>query len=251
VAPAARPAPGADPEAVTDRSARAAPKPAVPPRPIPANALPQPSPAAGERRPRDTQPRPSSLRPWPPHGLVLGLLGLVASLGLLAVLWSLSPRRGASPAATPGATPATPAAGEDPATASPGRPFALFYDANSLYLLNLSENEGPITPIAFERLDDQGQPVNRFDGSRWAEFHATTQPGWCMRIEILESPPYLEPPECVRGYLSTRTPVRGDPVIFWTPAEGSDQFRVLWNEAEVGRCDIAAGLCRVYLPASD
>ena len=30
--------------------------------------------------------------------------------------------------------------------------------------------------------------------------------------------------------------------------EGSPEFRVLWDEQEVGRCEIAAGLCRVYLP---
>jgi hypothetical protein len=184
------------------------------------------------------------LRSRPRRGLVLGLLGLAASLVLIAAVWSFGPRLGS---ARPNATPI---GGGDPSAAPPGRPFALFYDANSFYLLNLSESEGPIAPIAFERLDAQDQPANRFDGSRWAEFHETTRPGWCMRIEILESPPYLQPLECVRGYLSTRTPVRGDPVIFWTPAEGSEQFRVLWNEAEVGRCDIAAGLCRVYLPAS-
>jgi hypothetical protein len=129
-----------------------------------------------------------------------------------------------------------------------GRPFVLFYNDNSLYLLNLSQTGSEIAPIAFERLNAQGQPVERFDGESWAEFYPTLQPGWCMRLEILDSPPYLAPPECFQGYLSTRTPQRGDPVIFWTPREGSQEFRVLWNEREIGRCAIAAGLCRIFLP---
>jgi hypothetical protein len=129
-----------------------------------------------------------------------------------------------------------------------GRPYALFYNENSFYLLNLSQSSTDINPIAFERLNAEGQPVERFDGERWAEFYPTLSPGACMRIEILDSPPYLQPPECFEGYLSTRTPQRSEPVIFWTAREGSDQFRVLWNEQEVARCVIAAGLCRVYLP---
>ena len=73
-----------------------------------------------------------------------------------------------------------------------------------------------------------------------------------MVIEILSSPSYLRPPECTKGYLSTRTPTRDDSVVFWTAKEGSQQFRVLWiverQEEEVARCEIGAGTCEVFFP---
>jgi hypothetical protein len=197
-----------------------------------ASAL-RPSPPPLAAPPRPTQPRPAATR-TPARVLGWGLAAGLALVGLAALALALAP--GARGGSRPGGPPPS------------GRPFVLLYDPNSFYLLNLSETESDITPIAFERLDAAGQPVNRFEGARWAEFFATTKPGWCMRIEILDSPAYLQPPECFQGYLSTRTPVRDDPVVFWTPQPDSTQFRVLWDGEEVGRCEIGAGLCRVFLP---
>lgn len=133
-----------------------------------------------------------------------------------------------------------------------GKRFVLYYDDNSLYLLNLSDSVVSIYSVAFERLDAASTPLNRFDGWRWAQFYPNSKPEWCMRIEILGSASYLRPPECSKGYLSTRTPTRDDPVVFWTAKEGSPQFRVLWKEGdkeeEVARCEIAVGTCEVFFP---
>jgi len=134
-----------------------------------------------------------------------------------------------------------------------GKLFKLFYDDNSFYLLNLSDSTIPISWIAFERLGADDVPLNRFNGSRWAEFYANSVPGRCVALRILGSPEYLDPPECGHNYfLSLRTPTRQDPTIFWTTLEGSHEFRILWREGgqdeEIARCEITAGTCEVFLP---
>jgi serine/threonine protein kinase len=134
-----------------------------------------------------------------------------------------------------------------------GKRFMLFYDDNSLYLLNLSNATVPINWIAFERLGADDAPLNRFNGTRWAEFYANSVPGRCVALRILGSSEYLDPPECGHNnFLSLRTPTRDDPVVFWTTMEGSHQFRVLWREGgqdeELARCEIGAGVCEVFLP---
>lgn len=134
-----------------------------------------------------------------------------------------------------------------------GKRFLIFYDDNSLYFLNLSTSNVPINWVAFERLSDSDQPLNRFNGTRWAEFYATSLPDRCMALRILGSPSYLDPPECGHNnFLSLRTPTRDDSTVFWTTQGGSHQFRVLWREGgideEVARCEIAAGVCEVFLP---
>ena len=135
-----------------------------------------------------------------------------------------------------------------------GKRFMLYYDENSFYLLNLSNSVVPINWVAFERLSDSDEPLNRFDGSRWGEFYADSKPTWCMALMILESASHLDPEECGHDnlFLSVRTPTRKDPMVFWTAVEGSHQFRVLWREGgqdeEVARCEIGAGTCEAFFP---
>ena len=124
----------------------------------------------------------------------------------------------------------------------------LYYDSNSFYILQVTGDKMSISSVAFERLDTMGVPTNSFSGQRWAEFYPTIKVGVCMRIEILGSTPYLDPAQCNNQYVVTRTPNRDDPGIFWTPLEGSSQFRVLWNKEEVARCEIAAQVCEVFFP---
>jgi len=90
--------------------------------------------------------------------------------------------------------------------------------------------------------------LNRFDGWHWARYYSTIMPGRCMRAEISGSASFLRPPQCNNLYNSRISATRSDDFIFWTAREGSYQFRVLWNEREVTRCEIAAGVCDVFLP---
>ncbi|MCP4542644.1 MAG: serine/threonine protein kinase, partial [Chloroflexi bacterium] len=129
-----------------------------------------------------------------------------------------------------------------------GRHFVVYYDDNSLYLLNNSEGNSQVAPLAFERLDASGVPLNRFEGWRWTRYYSTIMPGRCMRAEISDSASFLRPSQCNNRYNSSVSATRNDDYVFWTAQEGSYQFRVLWNEKEVARCEIAAGVCDVFLP---
>ena len=198
---------------------------------------------------------------------LIGLLGTISvTLISLFVNRSTAPQPTAGPATA--ATSETPAltttqATEPPVATSPGavptvkypdgKLFRIFYDENSFYLLNLSNTAISISRVAFERLNSDDVPLNRFNGSRWAEFYADSTPGKCEVLQILGADPYLDPPECGQGaFLSLRTPTREDPSVFWTRQEGSHQFRVLWRgggqDEELGRCEIGAGVCDVFLP---
>lgn len=216
-------------------------------------------------------PRP---RPRLDPSIIAALIGLVGTM-FVAIMTYMA-NRPASPQATPIPTVAVVEPGTEmptlidtvevstqPMAVSPamvptvkypnGKLFKLFYDDNSFYLLNMSDTAIPINRVAFERLSDADVPLNRFTGTRWAEFYPDSTPGKCVALEIFGSPPYLDPPECGGGvFLSLRTPPRDDPAIFWTAQEGSHQFRVLWREGgedeEVARCEIGAVTCAVFLP---
>jgi len=128
-----------------------------------------------------------------------------------------------------------------------GRHIRLYYDDNGFYLFSLVDEIFAIEPIAFERLEATGNPSNRFDGFEWAKLYPSIWPDTCMKAEIRGSRPYSPPSGC-QGYNASRTFKRDEPVVFWTAREGSSQFRVLWDEEEIARCEIAAGVCDVFLP---
>ncbi len=129
-----------------------------------------------------------------------------------------------------------------------GRRFVLYYNQTSFYMLQTQGFGGLIAPAAFERMDNQNNPLNHFDGDMWAEYHTTTLSGWCMRLELLNSSDYLRPDQCNNNYIASRWPAADDPGIFWTAKEGSHLFRVLWGNEEITRCEISDGTCEVYLP---
>ena len=144
---------------------------------------------------------------------------------------------------------ALPSVDAAPAAQYPGeRHFVVYYNDNSLYLYNNSESNSPVTPLTFERLDASGVPLNHFDGSRWANYSLAIKPERCMRIEISGNTPYLRPSQCNNHYDSRVSINRSNDLVFWTTQNGSRQFRVSWNEKEVARCEIAAGVCEVFLP---
>lgn len=139
------------------------------------------------------------------------------------------------------------------ATAAPtvkypqGRHVRLYYNDNAFYLFSLVDERFAIEPIAFERLEASGTPSNRFDGFEWARLYPYIWPDTCMKAELLGSQPYSPPSDC-HGYNASRIFRRDEAVVFWTAHEGSSQFRVLWDEEEIARCEIADGVCDVFLP---
>jgi serine/threonine protein kinase len=128
-----------------------------------------------------------------------------------------------------------------------GRRFTLYYDENSLYLHNHSGDRVLLNPFAFERLDAYGVPVNRLEGGRWAQFYPYVHHLSCARLLIGNAATYLNPAQC-QAYNAEVWVERGRSLDFWTPQAGSAQFRVLWNDEEIARCEIAAGRCEVFLP---
>jgi hypothetical protein len=128
------------------------------------------------------------------------------------------------------------------------RKFIIYYNETSFYMLQRSGVGDLIGGVAFERLDPKGQPLNRFNGSRWAIYSPSSMLDWCFRLEISGAGGYLRPPECEGKYMATLHPEPGDPTIFWKSDGGSTLFRVLWQDEELVRCEIAAGICEVYLP---
>jgi serine/threonine protein kinase len=129
-----------------------------------------------------------------------------------------------------------------------GRRFVIFYTDNSLYLYNASGKAGELWPLAFERLDVSGAALNRFDGWRWSQHYPRVETDSCVRVEIRGSSPYLRPAQCHGRYNSSITASRDDSFVFWAGRQDSRQFRVLWNDQEVARCEIAAGVCEAFLP---
>lgn len=129
-----------------------------------------------------------------------------------------------------------------------GKRFLIFYDEHGLYLLNVSDANRAVTPFAFERLDNNGTPGDRFDGWRWAQFAPTSYPNTCIKIEILKSPEYLRPAQCENRYIGSRFYESSSSFVFWTAKANSHEFRVLWMDEEVARCEIGSGVCEVFVP---
>ncbi|KAB2864040.1 MAG: protein kinase [Anaerolineae bacterium] len=128
-----------------------------------------------------------------------------------------------------------------------GRRVVLLFNADSFYILNVSDGSLQATSFGFERILNDGNFSNRFYGNQLARFYPTIDTNYCARMEILQRTGYLRPSEC-RGYNSSITPQAQDSFVFWTVDPSSIQFRVLWNEEEIARCDISAEFCEVYLP---
>jgi hypothetical protein len=189
-----------------------------------------------------------------------GAAGLAALLVTAIVVWMAGSNFGAGRAAEP--TPESSEAAAEasataevatapPATAPPagqGDHFIAYYNDASFYFKNDSKNDRPISPVAFERVLGDGTFANRFDGGRWAQIYHQVQSGRCMVLEIVNYRDHLAPKDCKNKHQVWRSPDISEPYIFWTTQEGSTQFRVLWNEGEVGRCEISAQVCEVFLP---
>ena len=101
--------------------------------------------------------------------------------------------------------------------------------------------------LAFEGLDGEGKSVGlRFEGSRWAAKFASLLGQSCGAIELAQAAKHLTPAVC-KSY-NARLGVAQPDERFWQTASKASQFRVLWNEGEVGRCAISDGVCEVKIP---
>lgn len=135
-----------------------------------------------------------------------------------------------------------------------GNQYSLFYNETSFFMLNRSYGYRSISGFTFQRLDQDGLPAEDiFQGYQWQTQDFDYLPrNFCVNITIYgdQEPPYLNPSECRIGLLTTIQPRFDRPgeILFWTPKADSYQFRVIWLEEEVARCDIAAGACEVYIP---
>ena len=120
-------------------------------------------------------------------------------------------------------------------------------------MFNRSRAMRSLSGFTFERLDANSQATDTFPGYRWETPKFKYIPSkTCVAIKIYkdEDPPYIKPTDCGYNYSITVQPkMEEDPkLFFWTPQEGSTQFRVLWLGAEIARCEISAGTCEVYIP---
>lgn len=137
---------------------------------------------------------------------------------------------------------------------SDGNHYTLFYNETSFFMLNRSFGRRSISGFVFERLDLDGQPMKDiFRGFQWENKNYDYLPhDFCVNITIYgdQEPPYLNPSGCLGGIITTIQPRFDRPgeLLFWTPKEGSAQFRVLWLDEEVARCDIASIECDVFIP---
>lgn len=133
----------------------------------------------------------------------------------------------------------------DPEGPQPENRLVLFYNDSSLYIQNLSGHDLPITPLAFERLGKDGEVTARLRGQYWAQIYPRFRAGYCIVTEIYGLEGYLRPEECKNRQVIVRTPTEEEDFLFWRSGDDSQEFRVLWEEKEVGRCQIAAGTCEV------
>lgn len=130
-----------------------------------------------------------------------------------------------------------------------GRRVQLFWNGTSFYWHNPTGNSVRVSPISFQALDANGNPTGyALAGSRWTIGYSSVEPGRCVAVELLQTSDWLRPGECRSGYNAQLTLQRSSNEVFWLDRDNTQQFRVLWNGAEVGRCMIAAQTCEVRIP---
>jgi len=132
---------------------------------------------------------------------------------------------------------------------SAGYLMAAYYNQNSFYLHDKGEASRSVSGFTFERVSIDGTFPNRFEGWMWQKYFDVIQPNRCISLEILGTTvPYLNPAECDKRTLSKLDLPDESNQIFWTPNETSREFRVLWLNVEIARCQIDAGICDFYVP---
>jgi serine/threonine protein kinase len=136
-----------------------------------------------------------------------------------------------------------------------GAHYTLFYNETSFFILNRSYDRRSISGFTFQKLNGDGTlGADIFEGHRWETPYVDYLPrNFCADISIYgdEDPPYLNPVECQQNGSIQTVQTRFDrpeKILFWVPKGDATQFLVFWLNEEVARCEIAAGLCEVYIP---
>ena len=162
------------------------------------------------------------------------------------------PTNTAIPTETPNPSPTiapTAAISVEPTILYPdGFPVTLIYDADALYLANKSDQKITVSKLTFEQILSDGRVGDHYEGTRWSQFYAWSEPGHCVVAHLAGKNPRLPATDCPRGFNSTVAIQRGE--SFWLAPENAQEFRVLWNGQEVARCSLAKGRCELRLPRS-
>ena len=124
-----------------------------------------------------------------------------------------------------------------------------YYNESSFYLLDNGKGSRSVSGFTFERVNNDTTFQNHFDGWEWQKHFDVIQPRHCLSLVIEGLPtPYLDLADCQKKILSNLGLAGTSDKLFWTSKNNSHEFRVLWLDEEVGRCEITAGTCDFYVP---
>jgi len=124
-----------------------------------------------------------------------------------------------------------------------------FYNANGFYMLDRAKGSRSASGFSFERVNKDGSFQNNYAGWQWEKTFKFISPTRCLSIELYPDPnPYSIPTECADRVLSNLRINPTNSAIFWTPNDTSVEFRVLWLNQEIARCNIEDGTCDFYVP---
>jgi serine/threonine protein kinase len=126
--------------------------------------------------------------------------------------------------------------------------FILIWDDGVFYVANESGQRVASSNMAFDRLLSTGGTGEHYEGRRWSAFYPWNEPRRCLVLRQPRTRFLIPSTECPDGYNSDVQTQSGE--VFWTAADNSTAFRVLWKGAEVGRCEIARRRCEVHFPRS-
>jgi hypothetical protein len=124
-----------------------------------------------------------------------------------------------------------------------------YWSENSFYIFDQGQASRSGAGFSFERINADGSFQNHFGGWEWEKWFAAIQPNHCFSLELYPtSVSYLNPPTCDKRVLSNLRFPPQSAKIFWTPTDTSQEFRILWLNEEVARCEISAGTCDFRVP---
>jgi serine/threonine protein kinase len=127
--------------------------------------------------------------------------------------------------------------------------MTVYWSENSFYIFDQGKAARSAAGFSFERINADGSFQNHFGGWEWEKWFAAIQPNHCFSLELYPTNvSYLGPSNCDKRVLSNLRFPPQSAKIFWTPTDTSHEFRILWLDEEVARCEISAGTCDFYVP---